>query len=403
MKKNRTLLYAAGAAIIALLALVLYVLSSSDVKDDDQPYMESRDDPSAPGGGGEDAALGFPSVDPVERLERYRQWAQYPPWTRPLSAGQVDLLEPYNGNRPAVGVIAQPASDCTNGPDGVRTCATPAKFSESACQLNPESSISVGREDFRVYLSCTNARGEKAAVDSLQVRVYRELLGVTTPTLPPVYIGDDGSGGDATANDKVYTITVRPTQQDWGDLFVEIDAQVSGFRHNQRTSWFSTPQTVGEFVSGVRDNLVNGNLVFYVPVRINKKGYYEFEANLQEAEGDQRFVASAYFEAELEPGAHTIELTYFGKVLADQGVDGPYVLRELRGRRDNSPISPAEVLRARTEGRSVTATHTEPMWEYMRPAANFTSQPYRADQFSAREWDSDEKRRRLELLEASIR
>lgn len=401
--QNRKLLLIAGAVLlVVLLVVVLLVLrSGQEGVGDDRDFMGSRNDPGAPLSA--DEALGIEANDPVERLDRYRRWAVYPPFTRPLHEGQADLLDPYNAERPPLGVVSRPARGCTPGAEGVPQCQEPAQMSEMQCSFTPERSISVGRGDFRLFLSCQNAKGERLAIESLQTRVYRELHGKTYPSLPAIHAADDGSAGDEKASDRIYTIVVRPTAQDWGDMSVDATMRVGGLEHAHRASWFSTPQPGAEFAPGIRDEVRNGDLVFLIPLRVSRAGYYEIEANLQETAGEGRLLASAYFEGELGAGAETVELVFFGKVLRDQDAQGPFVLRELRGKRNNSPVTPAMIRQSRLDGRSISGEHKEPLWEYLLPPeTRITTQAYSADQFHNREWDSEEKRERIRLLESAL-
>ncbi|MBL8018931.1 MAG: hypothetical protein JNM27_04620, partial [Leptospirales bacterium] len=247
-----------------------------------------------------------------------------------------------------------------------------------------------------------NKEGVNIALNGIVPKVYRNLHRKDYPTLPPVGYGDKGTDGDEKANDNIYTFLIRPTQQDWGDMFLEVDFEVNGLKHNQRTSWFSTPQIVAEFRDGVQDSIRNGHLVVTVPVTIHKKGYYSFDANLQSQGGSKDFVSSSSVEGDFDVGARTIEFEFWGKVIRDSGVDGPYVVREIRGRRNNSPVTPSMVKKAMEENREISGNHTEPLWEYITPGANHITRSYTSDEFSKEEWNSEEKQQRIEFLKKQI-
>lgn len=401
MKNKQTLLLLAAGAVIVVL-LVVFVLLSGGGDDGLSPgddVITSREDPTAPGGGGIDPVTGTAQIDPVEQLEIYRRWSQYPPWSRPLHEGMVDLLDPYNSERPPVGVISRPARGCATV-DGTRRCEEEAQFSEIQCDMQPEASISVGKDDFNVFVACRNPKGETVPIENLQVKVYRELFRERLGMLPPIHAGDDGEGGDKTAGDGVYTITVRPTDKAWGPVYVEIDGTVAGHRHNQRRDFYSTPHSVAEFGEPVQDARENGDLAFQVPVQVNKAGYYQIEANLQEAGGEERLIASTYWEGRLEAGRRSLDLKFFGKIISDAGIDGPYKIRDIRGKRNNSAITPDQVRAARETGESLSAEQTEPIWEYIQPVEkSYTSREYSANEFARDPWDSEEKRERLRFLE----
>ncbi len=399
MKRNQLILI--GVTVVVLLGAVGYFLLRDDSAGGNRDFMSSQKDPTITPVGPE----GIPIVneDPREVLDRYLQWAQYPPHSRPLHAGMVDLINPYDMDRPPVGVIQTPAQECAAGEDGVASCKKPAVFSDVQCKMTPEASISVGKGDFKIILKCMNKEGKNIAIESVVPRVYRNLHRKDTPTLPPVSHGDKGTDGDEVSGDNVYTFVVRPTTQDWGDMFLEADFTVGGLQHNQRTSWFSTPHSIAEFKDGSQDAIKDGHLVVTVPVMITKKGYYNFDANLQAGSGAEvKFVGTSSVEGDFEPGAHTLEFQFWGKVLRDSGVDGPYAVTDIRGRRNNSPVTPSMVKKAMTENREISGNHTEPLWEYMLNAKDYTTRAYKSDDFSQEEWNSDEKRQRLEFLKNQI-
>ncbi|MCE9599945.1 MAG: hypothetical protein K8S54_18440 [Spirochaetia bacterium] len=399
MKRNQLIII--GSILGVLILVVGYVLMRDDSKtrNAERDLLSSQKDPTVTPVGPE----GIPIVneDPREVLDRYVKWSQYPPHSRPLHAGMVDLIDPYNMDRPPVGVIQSPAQGCTMN-DGIPRCDKPAVFSDVNCKMTPQASISVGKGDFKVTLRCFNKEGVNVALSSIVPKVYRNLHRKDYPTLPPVAYGDKGTDGDDKASDNIYTFLIRPTQQDWGDLFLEVDFEVNGLKHNQRTSWFSTPQVIAEFRDGAQDSIRNGHLVVTVPVTIHKKGYYTFDANLQSQAGSKDFVSSSSVEGDFEAGARTIEFQFWGKVIRDTGADGPYVVREIRGRRNNSPVTPSMVRKAMEENREISGNHTEPLWEYMAPGANHVTRSYTSDEFSKEEWNSDEKQQRIEFLKKQI-
>lgn len=391
-------------AIIGVLAIVIVlVLSGGEEPYDgsEEEMMSSHEDVTLETTEG---GLNVIQEDPQERLERYKKWAQYPPHSRPLFEGQVDLIEPYNAERPPVGVIDQPASPpgCNiEGTGGKPKCETQATFTDFKCEMTPESSISVGKPDFKVTLRCFGGKENKnQPIENIQAKVYKKLFRKITGSLPPVSQGDNGTDGDKTAGDLVYTFVVRPATTDWGFMFLEAEFTVNGKKHNQRATWFSTPHTIATFnAAGITDRIQDGSLLVSVPVNVRKAGYYEIEANLQEAEGEQKFVATARYEGELEAGNQTVPLQFWGKIIRDKRARGPFVVREIRGSRNNDPVTPAIVKRAQETGGEIPEpNYNEPLREYMQPADDYTTAAYKPADFSNREWESEEKNRRIEFL-----
>jgi len=397
--KNKTLVIALGGLAVLLLVVVVIVLTSSGESQEEQEMLSQRE---YRGPSSQDGSLEMSSEDLADELERYKKWAQYPPYARPLLAGQVDLLDPYNPTRPPVGVIVSPAAGCEKTEDGLPRCTQKAVFSDVKCDLTPQSAISLGKADFRIELRCFNNEGN-VAVSDLKVRVYRNLFRQDIPSLPPVAVGDTGSDGDMKAGDMVYTILVRPTEKDWGMMYAEIDAMVKGHRHNQRAAWFSTPHKVLEFRQGVRDALDNGHLVVSVPVQVIKPGFYHIDANLVQDNPEKTPVAYVSFEGELEAGAQTVNLQFWGKIIKDKGLDGPYLVTQLRAKRNNEPITPAMLKRMHDSGQEIPEpNYTEPLEEYAGMTETYRTQPYEARNFSSAEWDSPEKAGRLEMLRQAM-
>ncbi len=400
MKMNRQTLILIGLALIALVGAIAYTLSRGpDKVSREEREMASEKEPGVRIG---DDGIPVIDDDPKSVLERYKKWAQYPPHTRPLYSGMVDLLNPYNLERTPVKVIAKPAEGCQPQADGSMKCAKPPVMSDVECQMTPERYISVGKKDFHISLVCRDPRqNTPAAIESIEAKVYRVPLKETVPMLPPISIGDDGQNGDEKAGDKTYTITVRPAGSDWGPVYVEASFKVLGSQHVQRTDFYSTPHATAEFQKPIRDAQRSGHLVISVPVNVSKEGYYKFDANLLEKNGEQRPVASAVWEGDLTAGNHTINLEFFGKVIRDSGISGPYVVQNLRGMRNNSPVTPSMLKAAFVTGKVIgPQEHKEPLQEYMEPVAEaYVTGSYRPEDFSSDEWKSEDKDRRIQYLE----
>jgi hypothetical protein len=401
MNQKRILIALVITAVIALIVAVLLLLREPGSSKLEEAEIASPKDPTLTPVG-EDGKLLLVNEDPVETLNRYMQWAQYPPDSRPLFEWQKDLIEPYSIVAQPVPVIKSPARNCTPDENGMPVCKEPPEFLNVKCDMNAESAVSVGTGDHRIFLFCVDEKGTRLKLENLKTRVYRVFDRKEIPTLPAVHAGDDGSGGDEKANDLIYTVTVRPAKADWGDMFVEAAFQVSGKDHSQRAGWYSTPHIVAEFQQGITDQNEGGHLVVRVPMQIYKAGYYLIEANLQEKNDPHRFLATASFEGKLDPGRQVIPLRFFGKILYDQGVNGPYVVRQLRARRNNSPVTPDMVQRSIETGEEISGEHTEPLWEFVRMAPPYETREYEASQFGKEEWDSEEKRRRIEFLKKMI-
>jgi hypothetical protein len=77
-----------------------------------------------------------------------------------------------------------------------------------------------------------------------------------------------------------------------------------------------------------RDRLVDGSLLIGVEIEVARAGRFHLEGTLYGEDGEQK-IAWAQAAAELPPGTHWVNLPYYGLVLQEQGIDGPYLLRYL--------------------------------------------------------------------------
>ena len=405
---NKTLLYGGLGIIGFIFIIVIYLLASERPMDIDreQDMISSESDPTrgdnGDNGGGD--VEGVPG-SPEHQLELYRRWAKYPPYSRPLFAGQVDRTDPFNANRPPIKIIAEPGKGCKRvNRSGAVKCEQDPKYAPIKCTLLPEKSISLGSEDFDLYLRCFKIQEQKQVDTPFTIsgiEVYRMVHRKRYNSLPPIARGDDGANGDKEANDGIYTIRVRPGSQDWGWMSVEVTLEVGGFKHAQKATWFSTPHTVAEFKPGTSESLQEGSLVVKVPVKILKAGYYIFNANLQESGGDKRFIATSSWEGDLEVGNRTIEYRFFGKIIRDKGINGPYLVRNIRGKRNNGPMPASRLLQLSREGKKIPddIVHTEPGWEYFASANPFSTESHKSNDFSNKEWNSPDKDHRIKFLE----
>lgn len=402
-------------ALLLLVGLILYSLAEPENSNETEEiteaqiqrdnYMASKTDPTMATGSDRGFFAAGPSGEEglQMQLEFYEKWAQYPPFSRPLNEGQVDLLDPYQIRLAPVRVISQPAQGCEQTVDGKTRCQKPPKFSEMQCKMYPERSISVGKDEFKVYLECIGKDGKHLDITGITPRVYTMVYQNSFPSLPPLSYGDNGNNGDETAGDGIYTFVVKPTTNDWGDMFLEVDMNVKGERHNQRTSWFSTPHIVAKFGTNPSDRLANGHLMLDVPVTVYKAGYYSFDANLIGTGEDTGPVASSSWQGKLEKGNQTIPFKFWGKIIRERAVDGPYLVQNIRGRRNNSPVTPDMVQEAMKKNKSITGNHTEPLFEYLEPAQDYKTQAYLSTDFSQEVWDSEEKQRRINFLKSQMR
>lgn len=161
----------------------------------------------------------------------------------------------------------------------------------------------------------------------------REIRGtLTTESLEPlgeVLFRDDGQGGDAAPGDGRHTAVVP------GDALgtrlatsylVQVVAHLGndGERRGAASFMYAAPH--GHLTGNYRDAVVDGSLVVGVEVAVAEAGRFHVEATLYGPDGVEK-IAWAQAAQWLEPGAHWLDLSYYGLILRERGLDGPYVLR----------------------------------------------------------------------------
>jgi hypothetical protein len=135
------------------------------------------------------------------------------------------------------------------------------------------------------------------------------------------------------------------------------------------------------FTGSFRDGVEDGSLVIHAGIDVTVPGWYVIDANLYDVR--ERPVAWARFKGSMAPGAGSIALGFFGKVLLDAGAEPPFSMRELRGARF-------------AEGR-------DPDLEPMPPYSGAHVVDCDLDELSDAEWDAPEKAAKLEMLEREAR
>lgn len=403
---QKRVIAAVAIAVVVVVGIILYLLlSEPKPRNLEDEWMRSVKDPTMQQVGEDGKMMLVVDDDPQSVLNYYVQWSQYPPNSRPLSADDVDKLQPYSLNTVPLPVVNTMPSDCITNDNGEVSCKNPATFLPIQCKMEADKIITIGTGDFSIRLFCVDEGNKRVKIESLTAKMFNDTAtGQEIPSkFPPIHIGDDGSGGDATSGDLIYTITVRPTKTDWGNMFVEAKFKVGGKETDQRFTWYNTPHVIAEFQGKPTDRMKDGSLVVDVPVQIHKAGYYTFAANLQEKNDPQRFLATATFEGKLSVGRQVVPLRFFGKILRDQNVDGPYIVREIRGQRDNSGVTPDMVEKSFETGETLTTDSTEPFLEFMSIAPNYETESYDAKMFSKEEWTSDERKNRINYLEQRLK
>jgi hypothetical protein len=266
---------------------------------------DPRDATADPAAGEEEEALGQAAIISLatHAANDYRRRAQYPEWSQPLEEGEDPILR----DRAVSPVIAK-------GQDADTTLTV---FPERVSFESPDSVL--------LYAFLT-VGGERVAARDMRGQILTEAL---QPIAELAY-SDDGRGADAAAGDHVYSARFAPAPG--GDsalsesFLVRVFAVTSENDEIVGVTGFQYSNPDAQLTGGYRDRLADGGLTVDAEVAVRNAGRFHVEATLYDRDG-QRPIAWAQEARELAPGRHWMPLRFFGRVLRERAIDGPYVLR----------------------------------------------------------------------------
>jgi hypothetical protein len=274
------------------------------------------------------------------------------PAPAPAPRAPANIVVPYVAPPPVkapAGVGAQAAADYRRR----------ARYPRSAQPLMPDDEDPIVRDR---EVSPVESRGQNGEEPTLRVFpaamgfespepaiVYAELTTrgrsvaattirgtLTTEELAPlgqVRFHDDGLDGDAAAGDGRYTVTF-PGDSLGGALsrsyLVQVEAELGGDDVRKAATSFMYASPHAQLTGNYRDAVTDGSLVVGVEVEVSQAGRFHVEATIYGgAGGADGLVKIAWAQAAqwLEPGTHWLDLGYYGLILRERGIDGPYVLR----------------------------------------------------------------------------
>jgi hypothetical protein len=312
--------------------------------------------------------MGGPTEERLKvNLSEYKKVAVYPPWSRPFSDGTRYLLQ---WNKPATSDLPmseKPGHETTYHFDADR------------------AHVGYG-EAITSWIEVWQSGDEKKRVPiTVQDAWVMADAGPSTGRVAKLSYHDDGQDGDEVAGDGRYTNRLVPSQVPAlkQALQVHLSAVVScceGTRRMFVREFTYAPRKVVEIL-GVSDNLRNGSLAVTLDVNVIDRGTYDFEANLMSADCS---VAIGYTQMNytLSPGRQNVDLVFFGRMFSERGLDGPYLVRDVRG------------LLLSLDG----GEHNIP-FEY---GTTYLTKPWRHAELSPSEWDAPEKREKIAAMEHLI-
>jgi hypothetical protein len=218
-----------------------------------------------------------------------------------------------------------------------------------------------------VWLEMTDAQGRRQPLPSPQVRM-RALDDGARPWID-VPVKDGGEGEDEAAGDRRYTASLQPTREQkkalLGRVLIEARVDVPGVGTRMIPSvLLYTEGPRAKLTGRWRDTVRHGNLELEAELVVEQPGVFTLMAQVF----GPRLEPLAWVKRteSLGAGRGTMTLEVFGKLLHDQGIDGPYRVRQVLLTRDQENSSDYE------PGETVEEAHqTKPY-----PASGFSAEAY---------------------------
>ncbi len=285
-----------------------------------------------------------PFADLPEPIRHFFESTPYPSSSGRLTRAHEDLLHPnqrYERHRP----IPDTLSD------------DPA--SVVSWRFTTDRWAYVGPETVHASLEVRRG-GAPIAVDVVHAFALREGASGTFGSAEPLTFEREG-------DHLVADLPLARFADHFGPITLEVRFEYDRGRfHEDRLRIESTPAShVPGRVTEMSDRLSNGSLLLEVGADLAVAGFYRFDANVYDANGNP--VAFTSWKGDLAAGPQRIPLEVWGKVLTDAGIPGPWTVGEIRGYRFLDGQYPDREWLPPTPG-----THTTRAW----PLDGFTDASY---------------------------
>ena len=252
---------------------------------------------------------------------KYRKAARFPRSSRPLDDG----LDPIATSRapkvdfegdakhPEPRLLAYPSITSFESPGDVVIYAEVVELRMAEAY---DEDGKRGRERLQQFR--TGARAMRGVLQTLD--------GVT---VGPLAFHDDGSHGDATGADDLWTATFTPDPDRPNDFRGQYQAvvQAESLKGDtlDATTTFVYSVQIAHLTGRYRDAIVDGNLQIEAELEVEEAGQFRVEATLVTT-SNAKMIGYAHAEADLQPGTHWVPLVYYGLIFHDMKAPGPYSL-----------------------------------------------------------------------------
>ena len=276
-------------------------------------------------------------------LEDYKKSSIYPHWSYPLTPDMSFLLR-WN--------------DAVTGDLPFDEAGTMVRFDGSAGRV-------FAGEPYTAWIEAWRTEGGKKR--SVPLRVTRAVVEVTSgPASGEAFeltFKDDGASGDVQAGDFIQTTRFVPSERDELSRPSSRSATTSstgrGANTKSRTNIRASPASST-----------------YATMRA-----WVVRDSSSRSDGTTP-IATTKLSFPLAAGRRTADLVFFGKVIQDAAIDGPYVVKDLHGLKREAD------------------DELDVWWNHPR---SYQTAAYRADQLSDAEWDDPERTEKISNFERVIR
>jgi len=291
----------------------------------------------------------------VNTLANYRKYAIYPPTSRPLKHESLDLLlwnQRYERFRPT-----------RNDPS-------------LSFRLSADRFWVTGEESINATLQVRRA-GKPVTVEITRSFIGDDARSPGTDVAARVPVTFRRSGGAYVASFNPSAL-VHPERGAKLGLYVEFDSGASARQRAKIMFNYTPPGGIpARFTGAFREAIDHGSLIIYAQVEVARAGWYLIDCNLWDRLDNP--VAWTRFKGNLSTGLQEVPLLFFGKVLVDSKSIAPWHIGELRG--------------------GLHVPMEDPDVDFMQPfTGSYRTSKYDLAQFSNAEWDSAQKRKKLQLL-----
>ena len=235
--------------------------------------------------------------------DEYRQRARYPRSSAPIAPGADPVLRKYEVSRNAF-----------PGPGGQEPSLT---VYPAAVSFEPPGAM--------VMYAYLTFNGELVPAQDLR----GDITDQSGKTLAVLDWNDAGRDADGTAGDLIYSAAWLPRTDEaahlHGSYVVRLHALTADGQDRFASTGFLYSVPDATLTGRYADAMIDGSLQVQAEVEVKAEGRFHLEATLYSIDGQP--LAWAQDALPLAPGTQWIPLSFYGLILREKGVDGPYVLR----------------------------------------------------------------------------